>query len=117
MSPADATGNQPAPIVHSGVLYVNNNGMVLQALDAEHEGLQHLVGVLHHDVALDQHLRLLEDRFPVGAVRELVPAVPHGLGFRSHLGESCVHAVDVPLLDGDLGLPDGVLRHPRSRSV
>ena len=27
-------GNQPAPIVHNGVLYVNNNGMVLQALDA-----------------------------------------------------------------------------------
>ncbi len=27
-------GNQPAPIVHGGVLYVNNNGMVLQALDA-----------------------------------------------------------------------------------
>jgi|SRR5579871_622897 len=28
-------GNQPAPIVHNGVLYVNNNGMVLQALDAK----------------------------------------------------------------------------------
>ena len=27
-------GNQPAPIVHNGVLYVHNNGMVLQALDA-----------------------------------------------------------------------------------
>lgn len=27
-------GNQPAPIVHNGVLYVNNNGMLLQALDA-----------------------------------------------------------------------------------
>jgi alcohol dehydrogenase (cytochrome c) len=27
-------GNQPAPIVHNGVLYGNNNGMVLQALDA-----------------------------------------------------------------------------------
>ena len=27
-------GNQPAPIVHGGVLYVNNNGMVLQALNA-----------------------------------------------------------------------------------
>jgi alcohol dehydrogenase (cytochrome c) len=27
-------GNQPAPIVHNGVLYVNNNGGVLQALDA-----------------------------------------------------------------------------------
>jgi len=27
-------GNQPAPIVHGGVLYVNNNGMVLQALSA-----------------------------------------------------------------------------------
>jgi alcohol dehydrogenase (cytochrome c) len=27
-------GNQPAPIVHNGVLYVNNNGMVLQALNA-----------------------------------------------------------------------------------
>jgi alcohol dehydrogenase (cytochrome c) len=28
-------GNQPAPIVYNGVLYVNNNGMVLQALDAK----------------------------------------------------------------------------------
>src|SRR5690349_19786769 len=28
-------GNQPAPIVHSGVLFVNNNGGVLQALDAK----------------------------------------------------------------------------------
>jgi alcohol dehydrogenase (cytochrome c) len=28
-------GNQPAPIVHNGVLYVNNAGMVLQALDAK----------------------------------------------------------------------------------
>jgi alcohol dehydrogenase (cytochrome c) len=27
-------GNQPAPIVHGGVLYVNNNGMVPQALNA-----------------------------------------------------------------------------------
>ncbi|HEY6342604.1 MAG TPA: PQQ-binding-like beta-propeller repeat protein [Bryobacteraceae bacterium] len=27
-------GNQPAPIVHNGVLYVNNNGGVLQALNA-----------------------------------------------------------------------------------
>ncbi|MGD1093010.1 MAG: PQQ-binding-like beta-propeller repeat protein [Bryobacteraceae bacterium] len=29
------TGNQPAPIVHGGVLYVNNTGNVLQALDAK----------------------------------------------------------------------------------
>src|SRR5579883_696466 len=29
------TGNQPAPIVHGGVLYVNNMGNVLQALDAK----------------------------------------------------------------------------------
>ncbi len=29
-----SNGNQPAPIVHNGVLYVNNAGMVLQALDA-----------------------------------------------------------------------------------
>ena len=28
-------GNQPAPIVHNGVLYVNNAGGVLQALDAK----------------------------------------------------------------------------------
>jgi alcohol dehydrogenase (cytochrome c) len=28
-------GNQPAPIVHNGVLYVNNNGGVLQAIDAK----------------------------------------------------------------------------------
>ncbi len=30
-----ALGNQPAPIVHNGVLYVNNAGGVLQALDAK----------------------------------------------------------------------------------
>ena len=30
-----SNGNQPAPIVHNGVLYVNNAGMVLQALDAK----------------------------------------------------------------------------------
>jgi alcohol dehydrogenase (cytochrome c) len=29
------TGNQPAPIVHGGVLYVNNMGNVLQAIDAK----------------------------------------------------------------------------------
>jgi alcohol dehydrogenase (cytochrome c) len=29
-----SNGNQPAPIVHNGVLYVNNAGMVLQAVDA-----------------------------------------------------------------------------------
>jgi alcohol dehydrogenase (cytochrome c) len=29
------TGNQPAPIVHGGVLYLNNMGNVLQALDAK----------------------------------------------------------------------------------
>ena len=29
-----ALGNAPAPIVHNGVLYVNNAGMVLQAFDA-----------------------------------------------------------------------------------
>ena len=28
-------GNDPAPIVHNGVLYVNNAGKVLQALDAK----------------------------------------------------------------------------------
>jgi alcohol dehydrogenase (cytochrome c) len=28
-------GNQPAPIVHNGVLYINNTGGVLQALDAK----------------------------------------------------------------------------------
>ena len=32
---APSLGNQPAPIVHNGVLYVNNTGMVLQALDAK----------------------------------------------------------------------------------
>ena len=30
-----SNGSQPAPIVHNGVLYVNNAGMVLQALDAK----------------------------------------------------------------------------------
>jgi alcohol dehydrogenase (cytochrome c) len=35
MQEGGATGNQPAPIVHNGVLYVNNTGMVLQALDAK----------------------------------------------------------------------------------
>jgi len=30
-----ALGNAPAPIVHNGVLYVNNAGMVLQAFDAK----------------------------------------------------------------------------------
>jgi len=29
-----SNGNQPAPIVHNGVLYMNNAGMVLQAVDA-----------------------------------------------------------------------------------
>jgi alcohol dehydrogenase (cytochrome c) len=35
MQDGAANGNQPAPIVHNGVLYVNNAGMVLQALDAK----------------------------------------------------------------------------------
>jgi alcohol dehydrogenase (cytochrome c) len=35
MQEGGATGNQPAPIVHNGVLYVNNTGNVLQALDAK----------------------------------------------------------------------------------
>ena len=35
MQEGAANGNQPAPIVHNGVLYVNNAGMVLQALDAK----------------------------------------------------------------------------------
>src|SRR6202140_1291631 len=34
MQEGGATGNQPAPIAHGGVLYVNNTGNVLQALDA-----------------------------------------------------------------------------------
>jgi alcohol dehydrogenase (cytochrome c) len=34
MQEGASNGNQPAPIVHNGVLYVNNAGMVLQALDA-----------------------------------------------------------------------------------
>ncbi|HYK59558.1 MAG TPA: PQQ-binding-like beta-propeller repeat protein [Bryobacteraceae bacterium] len=33
MQDGASNGNQPAPIVHNGVLYVNNAGMVLQALD------------------------------------------------------------------------------------
>jgi alcohol dehydrogenase (cytochrome c) len=35
MQDGAANGNQPAPIVHNGVLYLNNAGMVLQALDAK----------------------------------------------------------------------------------
>lgn len=35
MQEGASNGNQPAPIVHNGVLYVNNTGMVLQALDAQ----------------------------------------------------------------------------------
>jgi len=34
MQDGASNGNQPAPVVHNGVLYVNNAGMVLQALDA-----------------------------------------------------------------------------------
>lgn len=32
---ASVLGNAPTPIVHNGVLYVNNSGMVLQAFDAK----------------------------------------------------------------------------------
>ena len=35
MQDGASNGNQPAPIVHNGVLYLNNAGMVLQALDAK----------------------------------------------------------------------------------
>jgi alcohol dehydrogenase (cytochrome c) len=35
MQEGASNGNQPAPLVHNGVLYVNNAGMVLQALDAK----------------------------------------------------------------------------------
>ena len=35
MQEGASNGNQPAPLVHAGVLYVNNAGMVLQALDAK----------------------------------------------------------------------------------
>ena len=35
MQEGGATGNQPAPIEHNGVIYVNNTGNVLQALDAK----------------------------------------------------------------------------------
>jgi alcohol dehydrogenase (cytochrome c) len=35
MQEGASNGSQPAPIVHNGVLYVNNAGMVLQALDAK----------------------------------------------------------------------------------
>jgi alcohol dehydrogenase (cytochrome c) len=35
MQEGASNGNQPTPIVHNGVLYVNNAGMVLQALDAK----------------------------------------------------------------------------------
>ncbi len=34
MQEGASNGSQPAPIVHNGVLYVNNAGMTLQALDA-----------------------------------------------------------------------------------
>ena len=35
MQEGASNGSQPAPMVHNGVLYVNNAGMVLQALDAK----------------------------------------------------------------------------------
>ncbi len=35
MQDGSALGNAPAPIVHNGVLYLNNAGMVLQAFDAK----------------------------------------------------------------------------------
>lgn len=35
MQDGASNGNQPAPIVHNGVLYVNNAAMVLQAIDAK----------------------------------------------------------------------------------
>ena len=35
MQDGASNGNQPAPVVHNGVLYLNNAGMVLQALDAK----------------------------------------------------------------------------------
>ncbi len=35
MQDGSALGNAPAPLVHNGVLYLNNAGMVLQALDAK----------------------------------------------------------------------------------
>ncbi len=35
MQDGASNGNQPAPLVHNGVLYLNNSGMVLQALDAK----------------------------------------------------------------------------------
>jgi alcohol dehydrogenase (cytochrome c) len=35
MQDGSSLGNDPAPIVHNGVLYVNNAGQVLQALDAK----------------------------------------------------------------------------------
>jgi alcohol dehydrogenase (cytochrome c) len=35
MQDGASNGNQPAPIVHNGVLYINNAGGVLQALDAK----------------------------------------------------------------------------------
>src|SRR6185312_11430037 len=35
MQEGASNGNQPAPIVHNGVLYVNNASMVLQAIDAK----------------------------------------------------------------------------------
>jgi alcohol dehydrogenase (cytochrome c) len=35
MQEGASNGNQPAPLVHGGVMYVNNAGMVLQALDAK----------------------------------------------------------------------------------
>ncbi|HEY4361245.1 MAG TPA: PQQ-binding-like beta-propeller repeat protein [Bryobacteraceae bacterium] len=35
MQEGASNGNQPAPIVHNGVMYLNNAGMVLQALNAK----------------------------------------------------------------------------------
>ena len=35
MQEGASNGNQPVPLVHGGVMYLNNTGMVLQALDAK----------------------------------------------------------------------------------
>ncbi|MEO8053056.1 MAG: PQQ-binding-like beta-propeller repeat protein [Acidobacteriota bacterium] len=35
MQEGASNGNQPAPLVHNGVMFLNNTGMVLQALDAK----------------------------------------------------------------------------------
>lgn len=82
-----------------------------QALVLGVERLQGLVRVVDHHVALEQHRRLLEDRFALCALAQLVALGPHRLGLGPQLGEPRVDPVDVCLLDGDLSPSHPGFRH------